>query len=103
MPIAYIASASTDGSAELARSMGAVVAALDLALPFTAARARTAGLQAILGGWPRRAYDQFVADDCELELAWLAAPDAFLCTLQGVCARFSRPPASYTHPQPPTP
>src|SRR3546814_6782852 len=67
MPIAYIDSASTDGSAELARSMGAVVVELDLALPFTAARARNAGLEAILGAWPDLEYVQFVDGDCELE------------------------------------
>ena len=52
MPIAYVDSASTDGSAEFARSIGALVVELDLALPFTAARARNAGLEAILSAWP---------------------------------------------------
>src|SRR3546814_5761219 len=86
MPIAYIDSASTDGSAELARSMGAVVVELDLALPFTAARARNAGLEAILGAWPDLEYVQFVDGDCELEPGWLAAAEAFLRSEPAVAA-----------------
>ena len=46
VPIVYVDSASTDGSVDFARSMGAVVVQLDLTMPFTAARARNAGLEA---------------------------------------------------------
>ena len=42
--VVYVDSASTDGSAERARALGATVVDLDLTLPFTAARARNAGL-----------------------------------------------------------
>ncbi|WP_294029505.1 glycosyltransferase [Sphingopyxis sp.] len=90
MPIAYVDSASTDGSADFARSMGAVVVDLDLAMPFTAARARNAGLEAILGAWPDLEYIQFVDGDCELEPGWLAAAEAFLRSdpaVAAVCGR----------------
>ena len=36
--VVYVDSGSSDGSVELARSMGAEVVELDLSLPFTAAR-----------------------------------------------------------------
>ena len=90
MPIAYVDSASTDGSAEYARSIGALVVELDCALPFTAARARNAGLEAILSAWPDVEYIQFVDGDCEVESGWLAAGEAFLrgeSAAAAVCGR----------------
>ncbi len=39
-PTVYVDSGSTDGSVELARSLGADVVALDMTIRFTAARAR---------------------------------------------------------------
>lgn len=44
----YVDSGSTDGSLELARSLGADVVLLDTSRPFTAARARNAGLSRLL-------------------------------------------------------
>ena len=38
-PVVYVDSGSTDGSVELAHSFGAEVVALDMTVPFTAARA----------------------------------------------------------------
>ncbi|VXC85086.1 glycosyltransferase family 2 protein [Sphingomonas sp. 8AM] len=72
--VVYVDSASTDGSADRARAMGATVVDLDLALPFTAARARNAGLAAL----PDVELVQFVDGDCELDGAWLATATAFL-------------------------
>ena len=45
LPVVYVDSNSTDGSVELARSLGVEVVELDLSLPFTAARARNAGFE----------------------------------------------------------
>ena len=42
--VVYVDSGSTDGSAQWARDSGINVLELDLSLPFTAARARNAGL-----------------------------------------------------------
>ncbi|PKP68869.1 MAG: glycosyl transferase [Alphaproteobacteria bacterium HGW-Alphaproteobacteria-5] len=90
MPVAYVDSGSTDGSADFARSVGAVVVELDLGLPFTAARARNAGFEAILHAWPDLAFVQFVDGDCELESGWLAAAETFLRaepSVAAVCGR----------------
>jgi len=43
--VVYVDSASTDGSVEAARAMGAEVVALDMRMPFTAARARNDGYE----------------------------------------------------------
>ena len=43
--IVYVDSASTDSSIEEAQKKGAHVIALDMAMPFTAARARNAGFE----------------------------------------------------------
>lgn len=67
--IIYVDSGSTDGSPDLARAMGAHVVALDMALPFTAARARNAGLAQ--AGEAR--FVQFVDGDCEVRPGWVAA------------------------------
>ncbi|HLL88750.1 MAG TPA: hypothetical protein VK324_05565, partial [Tepidisphaeraceae bacterium] len=40
MPVVYVDSKSTDGSPDLARSLGAEVVELDMSIPFSAARAR---------------------------------------------------------------
>ena len=47
--VVYVDSGSTDGSLAAARSQGAQGVALDMTLPFTAARARNAGWQALAG------------------------------------------------------
>ncbi len=90
VPIVYVDSASTDGSVDFARSMGAVVVQLDLTMPFTAARARNAGLEALLLDCSEIGFIQFVDGDCELEPGWLTAAEAFLRskpTVAVVCGR----------------
>lgn len=69
--VVYVDSGSTDGSVELARSLGATVVELDLAIPFTAARARNAGLDRLLELDPQLEYVQFVDGDCEVVAGWL--------------------------------
>lgn len=67
--VVYVDSGSTDGSEAAARAAGAEVVALDMARPFTAARARNAGL-ALLSG------DGFVLlmdGDCVLQPGFLPA------------------------------
>ena len=67
--LVYVDSGSTDGSQALAQSLGARVVSLDMSRPFTAARARNAGL-AVLG---TPDFVQFVDGDCEVVPAWFDA------------------------------
>lgn len=64
--IIYVDSGSTDGSQVLARKHHADVIELDQDQPFTAARARNAGLQAVLASGTPFQYIQFIDGDCEL-------------------------------------
>lgn len=72
--VVYVDSGSTDGSTELARGLGARVVALDLAIPFTAARARNAGLAVLAADPPE--FVLFLDGDCELRPQFLAAARA---------------------------
>jgi len=69
--VVYVDSGSTDGSAAMARSLGADVVDLDMSIPFTAARARNTGLERLLTLHPDLAYVQFVDGDCEVVEGWL--------------------------------
>ncbi|MDG3008122.1 glycosyltransferase [Paludisphaera mucosa] len=69
--LVYVDSGSSDGSVDLARGLGADVVALDLASPFTAARARNEGLERLLAIAPGARYVQFVDGDCELAAGWI--------------------------------
>jgi len=84
--VVYVDSGSTDGSVELARSMGLVVVELDLRLPFTAARARNAGFRRALEVLPAHEHVQFVDGDCEVQPDWLERASAFLAAHPGVAA-----------------
>ena len=68
--IVYVDSGSTDGSVAEARRLGAEVVALDLSRPFTAARARNAGLARLDGDAPQ--FVQLVDGDCTLDAGWIA-------------------------------
>jgi GT2 family glycosyltransferase len=72
-PVVYVDSGSTDGSVEVARELGADVVALDMSIPFTAARARNAGLFRLLDRHPGLILVQFVDGDCEVQPGWLDA------------------------------
>jgi GT2 family glycosyltransferase len=92
VPIVYVDSASTDDSVENARRVGADVVALDMSVPFTAARARNAGLFRLLERHPGVAFVQFVDGDSELHPGWLDAGRAALRAderLAAVCGKLS--------------
>jgi GT2 family glycosyltransferase len=76
--VVYVDSNSTDGSAERARELGASVTVLEPSRPFTAARARNAGLRELLKRLPEARYVQFVDGDCEVNPGWMPAALAFL-------------------------
>ena len=76
--VVYVDSGSTDGSPALACALGTTVVDLDMATPFTAARARNAGFRRLLGLAPDIEYVQFVDGDCEMIFGWFAAAVAFL-------------------------
>lgn len=76
-PVVYVDSGSTDGSVSAAAAAGAEVVALDMSRPFTAARARNAGL-ARLGDLSAAAFVQVIDGDCELEEGWAGMALAFL-------------------------
>jgi glycosyltransferase involved in cell wall biosynthesis len=68
--VVYVDSGSIDGSAQWARDFGITVLDLDLALPFTAARARNAGFRRLREMAADIGYVQFVDGDCELIQSW---------------------------------
>lgn len=68
--IVYVDSASTDGSIELARSLGVHVVELDLSIPFTAARARNAGFEYLVQIDPSTELVQFIDGDCLIVDGW---------------------------------
>lgn len=74
--VVYVDSGSTDGSPEAARAQGAEVVPLDMAKPFTAARARNAGLEALKSAPPELV--QFIDGDCRLQPGWVETAQAFL-------------------------
>ena len=76
--VMYVDSGSSDGSPQLARSLGVEVLLLDMGTPFTAARARNEGFCALQRRLPSMRWVQFVDGDCEVDGGWLAAAQAFL-------------------------
>ncbi|RKF16919.1 glycosyltransferase [Roseovarius spongiae] len=65
--LVYVDSGSTDSSVEAARTAGAEVVALDMDRPFTAARARNAGLARLAGD----GFVMLVDGDCTVAPGWL--------------------------------
>ena len=76
--IVYVDSGSTDGSVAAAADARAEVVALDLSQPFTAARARNAGLEHMCAADPKLCYVQFVDGDCTVRDGWIETALAFL-------------------------
>lgn len=89
-PVVYVDSGSTDGSAAAAAALGAQVVALDMARPFTAARARAEGVAALETAAPDLDGVLFIDGDCELEPGFLSAATRFLAAnpdYAAVCGR----------------
>jgi hypothetical protein len=78
----YVDSGSTDGSLESAQAWGAAVVALEP--PFTAARARNAGLERLRAMYPEIQFVQFLDGDCELRAGWLHAGASALARDSGL-------------------
>ena len=76
--VVYVDSGSTDGSVELARSLGVHVVPLDMSIPFTAARARNEGCATLCDTLQHLQAVQFVDGDCEILPGWIAAAAAVL-------------------------
>lgn len=72
--IVYVDSGSTDGSVAQATALGAEVVPLDMSLPFTAARARNAGLARLQDDPP--VLVQLLDGDCAMQPGWLQAASA---------------------------
>jgi GT2 family glycosyltransferase len=72
-PLVYVDSGSTDQSVANAKSLADVVHQLDPARPFSAARARNEGFEALIKGFPSVQYVQFVDGDCILAPEWINA------------------------------
>jgi GT2 family glycosyltransferase len=70
--VIYVDSGSSDGSAEMAAGLGAVVVQLDMTQPFTAARARNAGLALV-----QARFVQWVDGDCKVQPDWVATALGF--------------------------
>jgi GT2 family glycosyltransferase len=86
----YVDSGSTDNSVALARSMGIDVVQLDTTIPFTAARARNAGVDRLIEHDPQIPFVQFVDGDCEIDTHWWEIAATRLATrpeLAAVCGR----------------
>jgi GT2 family glycosyltransferase len=69
--IVYVDSGSTDDSVTTARALGVEVVELEMSIPFTAARARNAGLRRLRELHPEIEYVQFLDGDCEVAPGWL--------------------------------
>lgn len=78
----YVDSGSHDGSAAAARALGAEVVELDPATPFTAARARNAGVAALGDSLPELI--QFIDGDCVLVPGWTNAAIAAMAADPGL-------------------
>ena len=84
--VVYVDSGSTDNSLSEARAVGAEVVELDTSVPFTAARARNAGMEQLLRSGDNPAFVQFIDGDCELRDGWIAAAHALMLAKPDVAA-----------------
>ena len=84
--VVYVDSGSSDGSVDMAHSLGVDVVELDITRPFTAARARNAGFKRLTEVAPSLTYVQFVDGDCEIVSGWLDTATQFLNERSNVAA-----------------
>lgn len=88
--VIYVDSGSTDDSIQNARRLGAQVVSLDMTVPFTAARARNAGIAQLHSTGARPRYVMMVDGDCAINPGWLTSAHDFLEShpdAGGVCGR----------------
>lgn len=77
LPTVYVDSASSDDSADIARSLGVHTIVLDDSIPMSAARARNTGAEYFIEHNATPEYLQFIDGDCLIEPGWIdAAADA---------------------------
>jgi GT2 family glycosyltransferase len=74
----YVDSGSTDGSVELAKTIGIKVHELDPSRPFSAARARREGVEIMSIDYPELDFYQFLDSDCTLLSGWLSRAREFI-------------------------
>lgn len=89
-PAVYVDSGSTDDSVAFARSLGVAVVELDMSIPFTAARARNAGLEALLAQGEAPDFIQMIDGDCMIDAGWIAAALAAFETDPRLAVAFGR-------------
>src|SRR6476620_6984008 len=88
--VVYVDSGSVDGSTGLARRLGSEVVELDASSPFTAARARNAGIKRLKEKAPGLQFVQLIDGDCELDKAWPRSAMSFLNAHPEVAIAFGR-------------
>lgn len=88
--VVYVDSGSTDDSVAFAEGIGATVVRLAVPPNFTAARARNAGLEALLAAAPEIETVQMVDGDCEVDAHWLTVAHEALSTEPDLAAVFGR-------------
>lgn len=76
--VIYVDSGSNDGSQEAATRLGAELVTLDTTVPFTAARARNAGLAHLMQADAPPELVQFIDGDCVLDPDWIPTAAQFL-------------------------
>lgn len=89
-PAVYVDSGSTDGSVNFAHSVGVSVLALDMTVPFTAARARNAGWKYLTEAGHNLEFIQFIDGDCEIFPGWFIQAVSALRSGEKMAAVFGR-------------
>jgi glycosyltransferase involved in cell wall biosynthesis len=84
--VVYVDSGSTDQSVDHARVRGVEVVALDMAIPFTAARARNAGWRKLRDIAPDARFVLFIDGDCEVLPGFVEQAAAVLEQDDGIVA-----------------
>lgn len=93
----YVDSGSTDGSAELANSLGVDVVTLSTPPKFSAARARNAGARHLRQKYSGLHYLQMLDGDCVVEAGWLERARSHLGGHAGLAAVFGRRRERFPH------
>lgn len=88
--IVYVDSGSTDDSVTMSKSRGINTLELNVAIPFTAARARNEGFRRLTQLQPDLDYVQFIDGDCEVVDGWLESATCFLRCNHEVAVVFGR-------------